>query len=153
MANISRPSKSVHFTSVFYNIHYFFFSETGHDPAVHGARLEDRFYNNDSFKVNSIEIHLFSNPEESTWPFNHLSEVQNILMVRVLSWCAEAFISLLNSTEILWKVSILQFIHCCNIYVRLLQPVLFYYKQFFTQLHPLTWSTDIVEKICTDSLS
>ncbi|XP_063441376.1 glutamic acid-rich protein-like isoform X2 [Mytilus trossulus] len=24
--------------------------ETGHDPAVHGARLEDRFYNNDSFK-------------------------------------------------------------------------------------------------------
>lgn len=27
------------------------FSETGHDPAVHGARLEDRFYNNDSFKV------------------------------------------------------------------------------------------------------
>jgi len=26
-------------------------TETGHDPAVHGARLEDRFYNNDSFKV------------------------------------------------------------------------------------------------------
>ena len=26
-------------------------SETGHDPAIHGARLEDRFYNNDSFKV------------------------------------------------------------------------------------------------------
>lgn len=142
MANISRPSRSVHFTSVFYNIHYFLFSETGHDPAVHGARLEDRFYNNDSFKVNSIEIHLFSNPEESTWPFNHLSEVQNILIVRVLSWCAEAFISLLNSTEILWKVSILQFIHCCNILCQtvassivLLQTV---FTQFFTQLQCYT---------------
>jgi len=34
-------------------------SETGHDPAVHGARLEDRFYNNDSFKVhiNCINLH------------------------------------------------------------------------------------------------
>ncbi|XP_052805345.1 uncharacterized protein LOC128234843 isoform X4 [Mya arenaria] len=29
--------------------------ETGHDPAVHGARLEDRFYNNDSFKSPSVD--------------------------------------------------------------------------------------------------
>ena len=33
---------------------FIFFLETGHDPAVHGARLEDRYYNNDSFKVKVI---------------------------------------------------------------------------------------------------
>lgn len=27
------------------------FSETGDDPAVHGAQMEDRFYNNKSFQV------------------------------------------------------------------------------------------------------
>lgn len=26
-------------------------ADTGHDAAVNGAKLEDRFYNNDSFKV------------------------------------------------------------------------------------------------------
>uniref|UniRef100_A0A8W8L2Q8 RIIa domain-containing protein n=3 Tax=Magallana gigas TaxID=29159 RepID=A0A8W8L2Q8_MAGGI len=29
--------------------------QTGHDPAVHGARLEDRFYNNDSFQSPSTD--------------------------------------------------------------------------------------------------
>ncbi|XP_062608758.1 abnormal spindle-like microcephaly-associated protein homolog isoform X5 [Saccostrea cucullata] len=29
--------------------------QTGHDPAVHGARLEDRFYNNDSFQSSSTD--------------------------------------------------------------------------------------------------
>ncbi|KAJ8315978.1 hypothetical protein KUTeg_005992 [Tegillarca granosa] len=29
--------------------------ETGHDPAVHGAKLEDRFYNNDSFSSPSVD--------------------------------------------------------------------------------------------------
>ncbi|KAL5019500.1 hypothetical protein ScPMuIL_002392 [Solemya velum] len=29
--------------------------ETGHDPAVDGAKLEDRFYNNDSFKSPGID--------------------------------------------------------------------------------------------------
>ncbi|XP_052283963.1 uncharacterized protein LOC127880669 isoform X4 [Dreissena polymorpha] len=29
--------------------------ETGHDPAIHGARLEDRYYNNDSFKSPSVD--------------------------------------------------------------------------------------------------
>lgn len=32
-----------------------YLSETGHDPAVHGARLEDRFYNNDSFQSPSTD--------------------------------------------------------------------------------------------------
>lgn len=32
-----------------------FLVETGHDPAVHGARLEDRFYNNDSFQSPSTD--------------------------------------------------------------------------------------------------
>ncbi|XP_056013302.1 abnormal spindle-like microcephaly-associated protein homolog isoform X6 [Ostrea edulis] len=29
--------------------------QTGHDPAVHGSRLEDRFYNNDSFQSPSTD--------------------------------------------------------------------------------------------------
>ncbi|XP_071095770.1 uncharacterized abhydrolase domain-containing protein DDB_G0269086-like isoform X2 [Haliotis cracherodii] len=29
--------------------------ETGHDPAVQGAKIEDRFYNNDSFKNPSVD--------------------------------------------------------------------------------------------------
>ena len=39
----------------------YIFSETGHDPAVHGARLEDRYYNNDSFKVKVIQIDRYYN--------------------------------------------------------------------------------------------
>lgn len=45
--------------SIYYPIltHSFtlYLSETGHDPAVHGARLEDRFYNNDSFQSPSTD--------------------------------------------------------------------------------------------------
>ncbi|GFO11097.1 hypothetical protein PoB_003760200 [Plakobranchus ocellatus] len=29
--------------------------KTGHDPALHGARLEDRNYNNESFKVSKLQ--------------------------------------------------------------------------------------------------
>ncbi|XP_060079840.1 titin-like [Ylistrum balloti] len=29
--------------------------ETGHDPAVHGARMEDRFYNNDAFRSPGVD--------------------------------------------------------------------------------------------------
>ncbi|XP_067676890.1 DNA ligase 1-like isoform X3 [Haliotis asinina] len=35
--------------------------ETGHDPAVQGARIEDRFYNNDSFKNPSVDP---ANPQQ-----------------------------------------------------------------------------------------
>ncbi|KAK3762337.1 hypothetical protein RRG08_057782 [Elysia crispata] len=31
--------------------------KTGHDPAVHGAKLEDRNYNNEIFKKRSVDPH------------------------------------------------------------------------------------------------
>lgn len=37
-------------------------SETGHDPAIHGAKLEDRNYNNESFKKRSIDS---SDPQQN----------------------------------------------------------------------------------------
>lgn len=38
-------------------------SETGHDPAVHGAKLDDRNYNNESFKKRTVDP---SDPEQNT---------------------------------------------------------------------------------------
>jgi len=34
-------------------------AETGHDPALHGSRMEDRFYNNDAFSVSNLIICLY----------------------------------------------------------------------------------------------
>ncbi|XP_064618205.1 abnormal spindle-like microcephaly-associated protein homolog isoform X1 [Liolophura sinensis] len=74
----SQPNDLFDFGAVYFENLLKVREETGHDPAVHGAKLEDRFYNNESFKNLSSDTRQPTPPQSETTQGQKTTEEEEI---------------------------------------------------------------------------